>query len=389
MGTIVGDDGGSHQIGVAPGARWIGCRNMNVGVGTPATYLECFEFFLAPYPIGGDPISDGVPSLAPHVINNSWTCPTSEGCDWDTLQTVVENVRAAGIVVVASAGNDGYDGCETVQDPPALYDAAFSVGATDSSDNIASFSSRGPVTRDDSNRPKPDVSAPGVSVRSSIPGGGYGWKSGTSMAGPHVAGTVALLWSAAPFLVGDVDATEWFIAQTARPRTTSQTCGDDNPGDVPNNVYGWGIVDALTAVRTPKVTTQTAFPTDPPVHSITYTLTVANTSNSTLTQIVLTDTIPTSTLFAWASGSYTHTDGIVTWTTASLASQEMLTATLIVTVEHLPPGTRVINSAYGVRASEWPTSAMGMPVEMTIPWPWHHFLPFISRGWSSGGNGGD
>ncbi|MBU0703462.1 MAG: S8 family serine peptidase, partial [Chloroflexi bacterium] len=323
-----------------------------------------------------------------HVINNSWTCPPEEGCDWDALQSVVENVRAAGIVVVASAGNDG-SSCSTVQDPPAIYAAAFSVGATDSSDNIAGFSSRGPVTRDGSNRPKPDVSAPGVSVRSSVPGGGYGWKSGTSMAGPHVAGTVALLLSAAPRLIGDVGTTEWIIEQTARPRTTTQTCGDDNPGDVPNNVYGWGIVDALAAVRIPKVTKRSAFSTDPPVHSIIYTLTVANTSNSILTQIVLTDTIPTSTLFAWASGSYTHTDSIVTWTTESLASQEMLTATLIVTVEHLSPGTRVINSAYGVRASEWPTSAMGLPVEMTIPWPWHHFLPFISRDWSSGGNNSD
>ncbi|MCK4452552.1 MAG: S8 family serine peptidase, partial [Anaerolineae bacterium] len=103
MGTIVGDDGGNNQIGVAPGAHWIGCRNMDNGWGTPAIYAECFEFFLAPYPIGGDPVSDGVPSLAPHVINNSWTCPLSEGCAWDTLQAVVENVRTAGIVVVASA----------------------------------------------------------------------------------------------------------------------------------------------------------------------------------------------------------------------------------------------------------------------------------------------
>ncbi|MBU0704264.1 MAG: S8 family serine peptidase, partial [Chloroflexi bacterium] len=81
MGTIVGDDGADNQIGVAPGARWIGCRNMDQGAGTPATYIECFEFFLAPYPVGGNTITDGVPSLAPHVINNSWTCPLEEGCD--------------------------------------------------------------------------------------------------------------------------------------------------------------------------------------------------------------------------------------------------------------------------------------------------------------------
>ena len=249
MGTIVGDDGGANQIGVAPGARWIGCRNMDQGVGTPATYIECFEFFLAPYPVGGDPLTDGDPDLAPHVINNSWTCPPGEGCDWDTLQTVVENMRAAGIFVVASAGNDGAGGCSTVQAPPAIYDAAFSVGATGSSDVIASFSSRGPVSIDGSGRLKPDIVAPGVAVRSSIPGGGYSLKKGTSMAGPHAAGTVALLWSAAPHLVGDIGATEWAITSTAVALTTTQACGGDTPTAVPNNVYGWGRVDAYRALR--------------------------------------------------------------------------------------------------------------------------------------------
>ena len=62
MGTIVGDDGGANQIGVAPGARWIGCRNMDRGYGTPTTYMECFEFFLAPYPVGGDPGTEGDPA---------------------------------------------------------------------------------------------------------------------------------------------------------------------------------------------------------------------------------------------------------------------------------------------------------------------------------------
>ena len=246
MGTMVGDDGAGNQIGVAPGARWIGCRNMEQGWGTPATYAECFEFFLAPYPFGGDPLNDGDPSRAPHVINNSWSCPSSEGCDVTSLRAVVENVRTAGIVVVVSAGNEGYDGCGTVDAPPALHDASFTIGATVSSDGIASFSSRGPVAADGSNRPKPDVSAPGVNVRSSVPGGGYGFKSGTSMAAPHVSGLVALLWSAAPHLVGDVDATEKLIQETARP-TMSDSCGGDADG-YPNNVYGWGIVDALAAV---------------------------------------------------------------------------------------------------------------------------------------------
>ena len=74
--TLVNE--GANQIGVAPGAQWIGCRNMDQGWGTPATYMECFEFFLAPYPIGQTP-AEGEPALAPDVINNSWGCPPREG----------------------------------------------------------------------------------------------------------------------------------------------------------------------------------------------------------------------------------------------------------------------------------------------------------------------
>ncbi len=387
MGTMVGDDGGGNQIGVAPGARWIGCRNMDEGVGTPATYAECFEFCLAPHPFGGDPMTDGESSLAPHVINNSWTRPPSEGCDEDAiqmLQTVVQNVRAAGIVVIASAGNTSTVACGSVVDPPATFNAAFSVGATNSSDEIASFSCRGPVTKDGSGRRKPDVSAPGVGVRSSLPGGGYGSMNGTSMAGPHVAGAVALLWSAAPGLVGDVDGPESVIARTARPRTTSETCGDDEAGDVPNNVYGWGIVDALAAVRaaTDKVAiTKTAvFQPGIPVHELVYTLQVTNTSGITLTQLVLTDRIPISTTLAWAGGQHTYDAGVVSWTFPSLQPWAMISTAFGVTVSSLPRGARVVNADYGARAAEMIYPAMGVPVDVVVPW--RVLLALVLRNWS-------
>jgi len=246
MGTMVGDDGGANQIGVAPAAKWIGCRNMNRGVGTPATYAECYQWFIAPTTVGGLAPD---PGMAPDVINNSWSCLTTEGCtDPNVLLAVVQSVRAAGIVTVHAAGNSG-SACSTVSDPAAIYAESFTVGATNSSDVIASFSSRGPVTRDGSGRMKPNVSAPGVDVRSSTSTSdtSYGSMSGTSMAAPHVAGLVALLISANPNLRGDVDTLESIIERSAAGKTTSQGCGEDTPTAVPNNVYGWGRVDALAA----------------------------------------------------------------------------------------------------------------------------------------------
>lgn len=245
MGTILGDDQGGNQVGVAPGARWIGCRNMDVGAGTPATYTECFEWFMAPTDLQGNHPD---PDRAPDVISNSWGCPSAEGCvDPNALRTVVANVRAAGIMIVASAGNGG-SGCGTVSSPPAIYDDVFTIGNTDSANAISGSSSRGPVTVDGSNRMKPDLSAPGSSVRSCVPGGGYGTKSGTSMAAPHVAGTVALVLSAHPGLRGEVSRIEKLLTQTATPLRNSQVCGGISATNVPNNTFGWGLVDAYDAV---------------------------------------------------------------------------------------------------------------------------------------------
>lgn len=253
-GTTVGDDGTGNQVGVAPGAKWIGCRNMDQGNGTPATYTECFQFFIAPTDLANN---NPNAALRPHVINNSWGCPVSEGCTTGTeLQTIVNNTQAAGIFVVVSAGNSG-SACSTVQDAPAFYDASFSVGAISGTTNVlASFSSRGPGTLAP-NLLKPNISAPGVSVRSTLRTGvaNYGNMSGTSMAGPHVAGVVALLWSARPSLVRDIAATKTLLQNTAKQDVTvspAQTCGGtlgSTPGlsQIPNNSFGYGRVDVLAA----------------------------------------------------------------------------------------------------------------------------------------------
>jgi serine protease AprX len=242
----VGDDGAGNQIGMAPGARFISCRNMDQGNGTPARYTECFQFFIAPTDHTG---ANPRPDLAAHVINNSWGCPTSEGCtDPNVLKTAVENVRAAGIAVVVSAGNSG-PSCSTISDPPAFYDASFSIGATSNSDAIASFSSRGPVTADSSGRLKPDITAPGVGLRVAAPPAAYrATFSGTSGSAPHVTGALALLWSAAPQLIGQVVASEDLLKQTAKPLTSTQDCGSMPGSGIPNPVFGSGRLDIAAAV---------------------------------------------------------------------------------------------------------------------------------------------
>jgi serine protease AprX len=249
VGTVVGDDGGTNQVGVAPGARWMGCRNMDQGNGTPATYTECFQFTISPTNLAGN---NPDPTLRPHVINNSWGCPPSEGCTArDELELIVNNTQAAGIFVVVSAGNSG-PGCSTVDAPPPIYDSSFSVGAIDISNTLAGFSSRGPSTFYTPNLLKPNISAPGVGVRSATRASNTAFStlSGTSMAGPHVAGVVALLWSARPNLIRNIAATKTLLQNTANPLvtvTTPQTCGGIASSQIPNNSFGYGRVDALAA----------------------------------------------------------------------------------------------------------------------------------------------
>jgi hypothetical protein len=264
MGIVLGDDGNGNLTGVAPQAQWAGCRNMRRGLGNPASYLECMEFFFAPYPRGGDPFRDGDVAMAPHVVNNSWACPDFEGCQPDTLKPALDVLRAAGIMMIASAGNEGPE-CASIAIPPATYGSVFSVASTTDDAVVSGFSSRGPA----GSLIKPDVSAPGDWVRSSTAGGGYGYAGGTSMAGPHVAGLVALLWSADSELIGDIERTEALICGTAIPRPVEAACSRDGEvgraalaglferpecacGDeygVPNNVYGCGFIDAGAAVH--------------------------------------------------------------------------------------------------------------------------------------------
>jgi subtilisin family serine protease len=243
LGTIVG-----AHTGIAPGATWFACINEARNMGNPADYLNCMQYMLAPYPQGSDPFKAGDPTRSANVINNSWGCPDLEGCDPRSLLAGVNALRAAGIFVVASAGNAGEAGCGTVTDPLAIYPAALSVGAVDSSGKLSAFSSIGPVTVDGSRTLKPEIIAPGEGVLSAFPGSTYQIESGTSMAGPHVVGVVALMWSANPGLIGSIDRTEQILEQTATPYSGAlPPCVQ--AGQRPNDGVGWGTVNAYAAVK--------------------------------------------------------------------------------------------------------------------------------------------
>ncbi|KAG9405033.1 hypothetical protein AC1031_004132 [Aphanomyces cochlioides] len=185
MGTIAGQNG----IGVAPNAKWIACRGCTTNSCPEATLTACAQWILCPTDTSG---KNANCAKAPNVVSNSWGGSTG-GDSW--YQSYVDAWRKAGIIPVFANGNAGPT-CGSVASP-GDYKNVIGVGATDSSDKLASFSSKG-ATKD--KRVKPDVSAPGQSVRSAWYTGNtaYNTISGTSMATPHVAGAVALILAAKP-----------------------------------------------------------------------------------------------------------------------------------------------------------------------------------------------
>lgn len=258
MGTMVGDDGASNQIGVAPGAQWIACRACSTSTCSDAAILSCGQFITAPTNLTGD---NPNPDLRPNIVNNSWG-DCSLGYDpW--YKDVIDAWHAAGIYPVFSNGNAsncGYSsppGLNTVVNP-ARYGNVTAVGSSGEQNGLyANHSNWGPTDNLDLinavsgfSNIKPQVLAPGVSIRSSTTSGDthYQEKSGTSMSAPHVAGLVALLWQAAPCLVGNYATTETIIEQTAND-LYYEDGSPLTPTNFPNFATGWGEINALAAYQ--------------------------------------------------------------------------------------------------------------------------------------------
>ncbi|MGN9910857.1 S8 family serine peptidase [Phytohabitans sp. LJ34] len=232
-GTAVGDDGGANQIGVAPGAKWIAAKGCDPRGCPTDALLAAGEWVLAPTDLNG---ANPRPDLHADVVNNSW------GGEQDDpfFNQILAAWTAAGIFPSFAIGNDG-PACGTANSP-GDEPLAYGVGGHDVDNAIYTSSGRGASAVDGGI--KPDISAPAVNVRSSLPGGQYGAFNGTSMAAPHVTGTVALIWSAAPSLRGDVAATRDLLDRTAID-VDSTGCGGTAAN---NNNFGEGRLDAYQAV---------------------------------------------------------------------------------------------------------------------------------------------
>ncbi len=235
MGTMVAKDNPAlpYIAGMAPDATWIACKGCESNSCSSYALTTCADWILAP---GGNPAN------RPNVVNNSWGS-TSDGNSW--YLSYVNAWRAAGVFPAFAAGNNGPT-CDSMGDPGS-YQASFASAAHDSNRAIASFSSRGASFFGHDPYTKPNISAPGVGICSTVPTNGWACGySGTSMASPHTAGAVAQLWSCAPGLVGQIDAT-FQALQNSADTPPAGSCGAPPDGQG-NYTFGYGYLDVLSLV---------------------------------------------------------------------------------------------------------------------------------------------
>jgi subtilisin family serine protease len=226
MGTMVGNDGSTAPIGVAPGAKFIAAKGLGKQGGDALSLLKSMQWTVAPTDNWGQVDA----SKGADIVNHSWGGMTPV---FD-FTAALRNMADAGVVNVFAAGNAGQYAKDQTLGDPGMWEDTITVGAVDKHGEVTDFSSKGPspVTRDY----KPDVVAPGHQVLSALPGGVRQAWSGTSMATPHVTGALALVDQAlakkgqTPL---DLDDAKFVLKRMTK---------DIGPKG-PDNVSGYGIID--------------------------------------------------------------------------------------------------------------------------------------------------
>jgi len=223
LGTFVND------IGVAPGAKLVVAKVFDQNGGATYAALDSAMQWMA------DLRADS--GVAIKAVTNSWGNSSYTDLHFWNICLTWKTLNMLGIF---SAGSSG-PGSATIN-VPASFPLVMASGATDNSDVIASFSSRGPAPnqspwndiiywyRPDWGLIKPDLVAPGVSIRSSYNNNGYVVMNGTSWSNPHIAGAVAIMTEVDSTL-GITEIYNFLLDNADWP-----TGG----GTRPNNTYGWG-----------------------------------------------------------------------------------------------------------------------------------------------------
>jgi uncharacterized repeat protein (TIGR01451 family) len=251
MGTLSGENDDPpatpNLIGMAPASTWITCKGCESNSCSDLALTQCAQWIAAPTEImSGSCGTSGTPNpdKRPNIVNNSWGDVVSD--PW--YQGYVQSWRAFGIFPAFSAGNANT--CASVGSP-GDYPESFS-SANHRSDGTINpvYSSRGPSSFGSTPYCKPNIAAPGTGICSAVPWNLYtcGY-TGTSMASPHVAGAIALLWQACPALIGQIDLTFQALQNSAAPPPADPCAGIAGCADAGCNcTYGYGYLDAYAAV---------------------------------------------------------------------------------------------------------------------------------------------
>lgn len=328
MGVMVAGDASGTPIGVAPDAKWIAARVFNdSGTATATAVHAAFQWLLDP---------DGNPATAdaPQVVNGSWAFG-SPGCNLE-FENDLEALNAAGILPVFAAGNFGPALYSSVS--PANNPAAFAVGNVNNQDGIYGESSRGPAVCGEPQTIYPEMVAPGVGIYTVDLHELYYTVTGTSLSAPHVSGALALLLGVFPQL------------SAAQQRNVLIDSAVDLGASGPDNVYGYGRLDALSAFqRLVAAMTPTATPTNIPTATPTNTPTAISTNTPTA--------IPTNTPTQTPANTATAVPP-ATVPPGGTPNTPTVTATRTPTSTHTPTATATPTSTYTptTTATRTPTS---------------------------------